>query len=159
MNLFATTASVVIVAPLPGVMPEHVEITLDGPTLHIRAARGAEANREYLLHEWDVRAFERTLDLPEGAGWPVTASLAHGQLTITLARSADTPGDTHLVVRPSTTAASDPRRRHRPAPGRRRTPPSGRRRRRGRRRALTSRIPRPVRGRDRGASPTLEPPP
>jgi HSP20 family molecular chaperone IbpA len=108
VNLFVTTATVVVLAPLPGVMPEHVEITVDGHLLHIRAARGAEANRDYLLHEWDARRFVRTLDLPEGAGWPVTASLAHGQLTITLARAPDSSSDTHIVVRPSSTASADP---------------------------------------------------
>jgi HSP20 family molecular chaperone IbpA len=108
VNLFVTTSSMVVVAPLPGVMPEHVEVTLDGQVLHIRAARDAGPGHDYVVHEWDATRFARRLDLPGGAGWPVTATLAHGQLTITLARTADVPPDQPLVVRPSGTAATDP---------------------------------------------------
>ena len=87
VNVFATTTRMMIVAPLPGVMAEHVEVVLDGHWLTIRAERGAEAEHDYILHEWNTSALQRELELPDDVGWPVTATLAHGQLTIAVARA------------------------------------------------------------------------
>ncbi len=100
VNVFASAARMMIVAPLPGVMAEHVEVVLDGNWLTIRAERGAEADHDYILHEWNISALQRELELPVDVGWPVTASLANGQLTITLARSRSGPAEP-IVITPS----------------------------------------------------------
>ena len=101
VNLFATTSSAVLVAPLPGIMPEHVQVVVSGTQLTITAERDVDADHDYLLHEWNPAGFERTIELPEDAGWPVTASVAHGQLTVTLVRRGTRPDDEDLVIVPA----------------------------------------------------------
>ena len=49
---------------------------------HLRSA----APRDYLLQEWDYGGYERELDVPDGFGSGVEASLANGQLAIRVLR-------------------------------------------------------------------------
>ena len=49
---------------------------------HLRSA----APREYLVHEWDYGGYEREVDLPDGYGSGVEASLANGQIAIRVLR-------------------------------------------------------------------------
>ena len=101
VNMFATTTAVVVVAPLPGVMAEQVEVRLKGDRLRIRASRGSDVDHDYLLHEWVAGTVARELEIPPGAGWPLTASLRDGQLTITLGRTAFALGDDTVVITPT----------------------------------------------------------
>ncbi len=101
VNVFATSSSAVVLAPLPGVMPEHVRVVVSDRELTITAERDVDADHDYLLHEWNPTAFERTIDLPEGVGWPITATVAHGQLTITLARHGTRPDDEAITIVPT----------------------------------------------------------
>ena len=119
VNVFATTSSAVVVAPLPGVMPEHVRVVVSDRQLTITAERDVDADHDYLLHEWNPTGFERTIELPDDVGWPITATVANGQLTITLARRGTRPDDESITIVARRRA---PRqhpgrvRRHRPAP-------------------------------------------
>lgn len=100
VNLFAAGPSVVLVAPLPGVMAEHVQVVVTDGQLHVRAERDVDGDHDYLLHEWPATALERTVELPDDAGWPITAAVAHGQLTVTLARRGTRPQGESLTVVP-----------------------------------------------------------
>lgn len=92
VNVYETTAALVIVAPLPAVTASDVsiEVRADGESgagrlrfwAHLRSA----APREYLVHEWDYGGYEREMDLPEGYGSGVEASLANGQIAIRVLR-------------------------------------------------------------------------
>ena len=42
--------------------------------------------REYLLREWEYGGYEREIDLPEGYGSRVEASLTNGQLVVRVLR-------------------------------------------------------------------------
>ena len=77
-----------MVAPLPSVVPDDVTIELDGPHLRFWAHLRSAAPREYLTHEWDYGGYEREVDLPDGFGSGVEASLANGQLAIRVLRGA-----------------------------------------------------------------------
>ncbi len=108
VNVWMTDRSVVVVAAVPGVVAEDVEITLDETTLTIRAeCRTAAAKRDYVLHEWHYGPYERTLDLPDGYQGSVVATLGNGQLAIRVAKSGTGEDQQHQTVRPST-AGHDP---------------------------------------------------
>jgi HSP20 family molecular chaperone IbpA len=82
VNMFEASDALVIVAPLPAVQPEDVNIDLWPGRLRITASLRSAAPKDYLVHEWDYGGYERELDLPEGWGGSVEASLANGQLAV-----------------------------------------------------------------------------
>ena len=82
VNMFEASDALVIVAPLPAVQPQDVNIDLWPGRLRITASLRSAAPKDYLVHEWDYGGYERELDLPEGWGGSVEASLANGQLAV-----------------------------------------------------------------------------
>ncbi len=86
VNVYETTAALVIVAPLPAVTASDVSIELKPGTLRFWASLRSAAPREYLVHEWDYGGYEREVALPDGFGASVEASLANGQIAIRVLR-------------------------------------------------------------------------
>jgi HSP20 family molecular chaperone IbpA len=86
INMYETTAALVIVAPLPAVMADDVTIQLRGNFVHIRAEVRSAGVREYLVHEWDYGGYNREVFIPEGFGAGMEASLANGQLAVRVLR-------------------------------------------------------------------------
>jgi HSP20 family molecular chaperone IbpA len=82
VNVYQAGDVLVIVAPLPAVQPEDVAIDLWPGRMRICASLRSAAPRDYLVHEWDYGGYERELDLPDGWGGAVEASLANGQLAV-----------------------------------------------------------------------------
>jgi HSP20 family protein len=83
VNVYETEGAVVIVAPLPGVMADDIEIHVDGRNVTLRAGLRSEAQkRDYLLHEWDYGPYERTVEIPAGFGGGASASFGNGQLAL-----------------------------------------------------------------------------
>lgn len=86
VNLYETEQAVVLVAPLPGVMPDDISVTVDGRTVHLSAELRTKAVKDYLLHEWHYGPYERTLEVPDGFGGPAEATFANGQLALRIER-------------------------------------------------------------------------
>jgi HSP20 family protein len=64
LDAYTTPDEIVIVANMPGVKPENVEITLEGDTLSIKGERPAPMeNVEYVLQERPYGVFQRTLNI------------------------------------------------------------------------------------------------
>lgn len=82
VNVYETSEALVIVAPLPAVTADDVTIELHPQCVRFWARLRSAGPREYLVHEWDYGGYEREVDLPEGYGSAVEASLANGQLAI-----------------------------------------------------------------------------
>ena len=82
VNAYETSTTLVVLAPMPAVSPEDVTVELRPGTLrfwsHVRSA----GPREFLIHEWEYGGYERQIDLPDGYGGEVEATLANGQLAI-----------------------------------------------------------------------------
>ncbi len=99
VNVYETTNALVVVAAMPAVTADDVTIELRPGCLrfwsHVRSA----GPREYLVHEWEYGGYERELDLPDGFGAGVEASLANGQLAIRVLRGDSTGTST---IHPST---------------------------------------------------------
>lgn len=61
VNVYETDNAVVIVAPLPGVMPEDVSVTVEAGQVTITASMRSPAPKDYLVHEWHYGPFERAV--------------------------------------------------------------------------------------------------
>ncbi|MDQ4069175.1 MAG: Hsp20/alpha crystallin family protein [Actinomycetota bacterium] len=86
VNVYETSAALVVVAPVPAVSASDVTVELRPGNLRFWAHLRSAAPREYVAHEWDYGGYEREIDLPPGYGSGVEASLANGQLAIRVLR-------------------------------------------------------------------------
>jgi HSP20 family molecular chaperone IbpA len=98
VNVHETSGALVIVAPLPAVTADDVTIELRPDTLRFWASLRSAPPREYLIHEWEYGGFERELELPDGYGAGVEASLANGQLAIRVLRGQT---DQPVTIKPN----------------------------------------------------------
>ena len=71
VNMYESDAAVVVVVPLPGVMPDNIDVVLSGRQLRISASMRSPAPKDYLLHEWHYGPFERTVELFDKATNPL----------------------------------------------------------------------------------------
>jgi HSP20 family protein len=86
VNVYEADEALVVVAPVPAVQPEDVTIELWPGRLRLTANLRSAPPRNYVIHEWDYGGYERELDLPDGFGSGVAASLANGQLAVRILR-------------------------------------------------------------------------
>jgi HSP20 family molecular chaperone IbpA len=82
VNMYETPGALVILAPMPAVTIDDVTIDLTPGKLRFCADLRSAGPREYLLNEWDYGNYERELDLPDGYGGGVEATLVNGQLAV-----------------------------------------------------------------------------
>jgi HSP20 family molecular chaperone IbpA len=99
VNIHEASSALVIVAPLPAVTADDVTVELRPGVLRFWAHLRSAAPREHLVREWDYGGYEREIELPDGYGAGVEATLANGQLAIRVLR-----GDpvSHLEIKPTT---------------------------------------------------------
>ena len=89
IDAYVTPEDIVVVANMPGIKPEDVEIILEGDTLTIRTERPAPLqNVNYVIQERTYGAFQRTLNI----NVPVDAEKAeakfeNGLLTLTIPKA------------------------------------------------------------------------
>jgi len=97
VNLYRTDEALVLVAPLPGVMADDVEVVVEPGEVTVSAAMRTAAPKDYLLHEWHYGPYRRSIELPWGFGATATASFGNGHLAVQLGRGDPTE---RFVVRP-----------------------------------------------------------
>jgi HSP20 family protein len=101
VNIYETDDALVIVAPMPGVMADDVEIVVEADQLTIRAQLRAPARTtNYVMHEWEYGDYEGSVPLPQIFHGEVTASLGNGQLAVSVGRNGERPTGARHVVRP-----------------------------------------------------------
>lgn len=90
LNILETETEVIVLAPLAGLTPEDVDITVRGQTLTIKAQRRDPypERRDYLRREWGYGPFQRNVEL----SFPVDADHAqarfkNGVVTLTLPKA------------------------------------------------------------------------
>jgi HSP20 family molecular chaperone IbpA len=88
VNVYESPNALVIVAPLPAVTPDDVTIELRSGTVRFWASVRSAGPREYLVNEWTYGGYERSVELPDGYGSGLEASLANGQLAIRVLKGA-----------------------------------------------------------------------
>jgi HSP20 family protein len=96
VNMYETSGAVVVVAPMPAVTADDVDVVIEGRTLTIAADCRTEAPKEYLLHEWHYGPYERVLELPDGFGGDAEATFGNGQLALRVERG-EPAGDRRSV--------------------------------------------------------------
>jgi HSP20 family molecular chaperone IbpA len=100
VNVYETTGALVVVAPLPAVQADDVRVEVhqgNPATLRFWAHVRSAPPRDFLVHEWEYGGYEREVDLPEGFGSGVEATLNNGQLAVRVLR-----GDAvELAITPS----------------------------------------------------------
>jgi len=100
LDAYITAEEIVIVANMPGVKPEKVEITIEGDTLTIKGERPAPLeNVDYVLQERSYGKFQRTLNI----NIPVDANKAEakfedGLLTLVVPKAEAVKPKTIQVV-------------------------------------------------------------
>jgi HSP20 family protein len=88
VDAYATEDAIVLVANVPGIKPDDLNITLEGDTLTIRGEIKAENDKRFLLRERVAGKFERvlTISTPVEAN-KVEATFENGVLTLTLPKA------------------------------------------------------------------------
>ena len=86
VNVYEAPEALVLVAPLPAVQASDVTVELRPGCVRFWAHVRSAPPREYVVHEWEYGGYERELDLPDGFGGGLEASLANGQLVVRVLR-------------------------------------------------------------------------
>jgi len=86
VNVYETPAALVVLAPLPAVTAKDVTVEVRPGFLRFWARLRSAGPRDYLLHEWEYGGYEREIELPEGYGRGLEATLTNGQLAIRVLR-------------------------------------------------------------------------
>ncbi|MGE3619961.1 MAG: Hsp20/alpha crystallin family protein [Acidimicrobiia bacterium] len=82
VNVYEAPGALVVLAPLPAVTAEDVTVELRPGVLRFWAQLRSSGPRELLVNEWEYGGYEREVDLPDGWGGGVEATLANGQLAV-----------------------------------------------------------------------------
>jgi HSP20 family protein len=97
VNLFENNRELMVVAPMPGVAPEDIEVEVtDDGRLTLRARQHGEGQEriDYLLREWSYGPYERTIELSLAVDAPrANISYDNGVVAITFPKAdATVPG-------------------------------------------------------------------
>lgn len=90
INMYETDVDLFLVAAMPGIRAEDIEVSVTGQTLTIRSgSRGSMADtKNYLRREWFHGPFSRTLELPFAVDADkANANYADGILTLSLPKA------------------------------------------------------------------------
>lgn len=91
MDLYETGDALVVTAPVPGIKPEEVEITVTGNTLTVKGETKAGERTEqgsYLRQEVRYGSVQRTMELPvDVQADKAEAVFENGMLTLTLPKA------------------------------------------------------------------------
>ena len=92
LDAYQTENSVIIKAPIAGVKPEDIEVSMTENSITIKGARKLEEevkNESYFAQECYWGAFSRQVSLPEGVNTEkAKAALKNGVLTIAIPKTA-----------------------------------------------------------------------
>jgi HSP20 family protein len=93
VNVFESEDVLMIIAPMPGLEEEDIEIAVRGNSLTVegneRADLKPESGKRYLRHEWRYGPYRRTLELPYAVDAnSAEATLGNGVLTVRLQKAA-----------------------------------------------------------------------
>jgi HSP20 family protein len=105
VNIYETTEALVVVAAMPGVMPEDVRVIAEGNVLTLRAELRSVAPKDYLVHEWEYGLYERVLQIPDSHAGPITASYGNGQLAVRIAQAGERPAS--IAIEPASPLRPD----------------------------------------------------
>jgi HSP20 family molecular chaperone IbpA len=86
VNMYEADQAYVVITPLPGVMPDDVDVKVADGQLHIHAEMRSPAVKAYLIHEWNYGPYERSVDIPDDCSGEIETTFGNGQLAVRLLR-------------------------------------------------------------------------
>jgi HSP20 family protein len=96
LRLYETDDQIMLVAPMPGLEPEDITVSIRGDQIEIQGAeRGPRQHgRDLLLDEWTIGPYYRKASLPESVNGPLTnATYGNGVLVLSMPKmEAGKPG-------------------------------------------------------------------
>ena len=96
INLFENDRELMVVAPMPGVGPEDIDIEVGEGRLTLRAQQHGEGQERivYLTREWSYGPYEREIDLPRNVdAGRANVTYGNGVVSITFPKAeTTTPG-------------------------------------------------------------------
>ncbi len=100
VNVFELPEGLMIVAPMPGLQAEDVEINVTDNMLNLRGNRTpGQEDRDYMVKEWDYGPYQRSIQLPFPVDMDqIVATLDNGVLTVNL-RKAESVMPRRIQVR------------------------------------------------------------
>lgn len=91
VDVYQTNKEIVIMAPIAGVKPEHVQITITDEVLNIRGRRGLDIKvpeEHYFTRECFWGNFSRSIVLPENVDTnKISAAFIESVLTVTIPKT------------------------------------------------------------------------
>jgi len=92
VNIFESEETLMIIAPMPGLQDEDLDITVRGNSLTVegreRAGLKPDSGKRYLRHEWRYGPYRRMIELPYAVdAGSAEATLDNGVLTVRLQKA------------------------------------------------------------------------
>lgn len=92
VNIFESEDTLMIIAPMPGLQQDDVDITVRGNSLTVegreRADLKPESGKRYLRHEWRYGPYRRMIELPYAVdAGTAEATFDNGVLTVRLQKA------------------------------------------------------------------------
>ena len=91
---------IMLAAPLPGLEPKNISVTITGDTVRIQGdERGpGQRDREMIIEEWAIGPYEREVQLPEMVDAELTnATYGNGILVLAMPSCKHTQGESHAA--------------------------------------------------------------
>ena len=93
VNVYANHGKLVVVAPMPGLEPENIVVSIGGDALAVHGALRGELQdgKDYLVHEWQVGPYVRAVMLPFPVdGTRANVTYSNGILTVVVPEAVET---------------------------------------------------------------------
>jgi HSP20 family protein len=92
VNIFEAEDIIMVIAPMPGLQDEDIDITVRGNSLTIEGRERADlkpgSGKRYLRHEWRYGPYRRMIELPYAVDAnSAEATLGNGVLTVRLSKA------------------------------------------------------------------------
>ena len=112
VNIFESEDFLMVIAPMPGLQEDDIDITVRGNSLTVegreRADLKPETGKRYVRHEWRYGPYRRTVELPYAVDAnSAEATLGDGVLTVRLQKAA-TERTHRIQVKTGTSGPSRP---------------------------------------------------
>ena len=89
VDIYETPESLVVLADMPGIVPEHLDVRVENNTLTLRGQTSQLAPGDLRYREYTLMSFFRQFELGERIDQEgIQADLKHGVLTLTLPKAA-----------------------------------------------------------------------
>jgi HSP20 family protein len=98
VRIYRGDEHLMLAAPLPGLEPENIWITVSGRKVCIQGdERGpGQRSRDTIVDEWTIGPYYREVELPEPVDGPLTnATYGNGVLVLSMPKSESTKPDSH----------------------------------------------------------------